>query len=189
MPEITAVMTDLPDGTECHCSDCSYKPDVRYPEYGGIVRQIRTNADGSSAGGDRWWCEWCLSCGCHVHKSPVGSFTAGVLVPACSMARFGFTDGSEDCRCSPDEGITCSGPNYCPGILERDDPAKQRDDDDDPFAPRAYRAVVCEFCGTEYQIVPETRFNVPFGDHRPNFHVVPDCTCQQDLRGRIEGVE
>lgn len=24
------------------------------------------------------------------------------------------------CRCSPDEGITCSGPNYCEGVL--DDP-------------------------------------------------------------------
>ncbi len=59
----------------------------------------------------------------------------------------------------------------------------------DPFALRPHIPVVCEFCGTEFQTVPETRWNVPFGDHMPNFHVVPDCTCQQDLLAQAEGVE
>ena len=33
----------------------------------------------------------------------------------------------------------------------------------------------CDFCeDTGNAVVPETRFNVPFGDHRPNFHTI-DC--------------
>ena len=35
---------------------------------------------------------------------------------------------------------------------------------------------VCDTCGVAFHRVPETRFNVPFGDaNRHNFHTVADC--------------
>jgi hypothetical protein len=34
----------------------------------------------------------------------------------------------------------------------------------------------CETCGAAFHVVPETRWNVPFGDaSRHNFHTVANC--------------
>ena len=149
MPVRIAVQTRMAENVVCHCSACDQRPDPRYPEFGGMV-------DDEDFG--HWWCEWCLSCCCHEPRGPVDADDH--LVPACSMERFGFTD-SDECRCSPDEGITCSGPNYCPGIVE-EDPVQ-----------------TCEFCGTEAVRMGDGVFEA--------VRWIPYCTCQKDLRDRING--
>ena len=135
MPEITAVMTALPESTECHCAACDQHPDPKYPEFGGMV-------DDEDFG--HWWCEWCLSCGCHDGE--------GNGLPNCSMERFGF-------------------PDPLPGGL-------------------AFGC--CEFCGVEASqiTVDDGCWMTADGTiHYTSAPVVwlPNCTCQKDLRDRING--
>ena len=82
-----AIQTRMSEMVTCHCAACDQQPDPKYPEFGGLVRQIRTNVDGTPLP-DRWWCEWCLSCGCH-QPAVIGD-PHGELIPNCSMERFGF---------------------------------------------------------------------------------------------------
>ena len=76
-----AIQTRMSEITTCHCAACNQHPDPKYPEFGGMV-------DDEDFG--HWWCEWCLSCGCHQPCDPIGPCPDGVLVPNCSMERFGL---------------------------------------------------------------------------------------------------
>lgn len=75
MPVRIAVQTRMAEFVVCHCAACDQHPDPRYPEFGGMV-------DDEDFG--HWWCEWCLSCGCHDGQ--------GNGLPNCSTERFGFPD-------------------------------------------------------------------------------------------------
>ena len=57
----------MPEQIQCHCTACDQQPDPKYPEFGGTVE-------------GEWWCEWCLSCGCHDGQ--------GNGLPNCDMDRF-----------------------------------------------------------------------------------------------------
>ena len=68
MPMRTYVEQKMSAITECHCPPCDDHPDPGYPEFGGMVE-------------GQWWCEWCLSCGCHNQG------------PSCSLERFPYING------------------------------------------------------------------------------------------------
>ncbi len=61
------------DPIQCACAAC-----VDTPFIDPWMGPMGENIDG------RWWCEWCLSCGCHDGQ--------GNGLPNCSTERFGFSD-------------------------------------------------------------------------------------------------
>ena len=60
------------DQIRCTCTACNQHP---FGDPGGWG-EMRSEAE--------WWCDWCLSCGCHDGE--------GNGLPNCSMERFGFSD-------------------------------------------------------------------------------------------------